>query len=304
MITKEILARLNLWKMLPKKERPSIGVVTFNSEQQSLIENMVETEVRKYPDLVWFFSDTCLEPVLVKNIENIQGDERDVMLFSITYGPDATGKVSVNFGPMNRDGGERRLNVAVTRARREMIVYSTLQPEKIDLTRTQSIGVRDLKHFLEFAKGGAGALASANQGSVGGYDSLFEVAVSNALSNKHWRVIPQIGVSSYRIDLGIVHPDKPGEFLCGIECDGATYHRGATARDRDKLREQILCGLGWNIQRVWSTDWWIDAKGATDKLHNSLNKLLEVDRKKYQDAQELEVINARPLQDSTTTIVI
>ncbi len=199
-------------------------------------------------------------------------------------------QVSVNFGPMNRDGGERRLNVAVTRARREMIVYSTLQPEKIDLTRTQSIGVRDLKHFLEFAKGGAGALASANKGSVGGYDSLFEVAVSNALSNKHWRVIPQIGVSSYRIDLGIVHPDKPGEFLCGIECDGATYHRGATARDRDKLREQILCGLGWNIQRVWSTDWWIDAKGATDKLHNSLNILLEDDRKKCQDAQELELM--------------
>lgn len=292
-ITVEVLKRLNDWKSITEKDRPSIGVVTFNSEQQSLIENMIETEVRKFPDLAWFFSEDCLEPVLVKNIENIQGDQRDVMLFSITYGPDQAGKISMNFGPMNRDGGERRLNVAITRAKREMIVFSTLSPEKIDLTRTQSIGVRDLKHFLEYAKRGPSALSTGNKGSVGTYDSIFEIAVADALTNKGWRVIPQIGVSAYRIDLGIVRPDNPGEFLCGVECDGATYHRSATARDRDKLREQILCGLGWSILRVWSTDWWIDSKGATERIHKELTVLLN----KKPKTEKREAV-FKPLEES------
>ncbi|MDV5224330.1 AAA domain-containing protein, partial [Pseudomonas aeruginosa] len=226
------------------------------------IEDLLDTERRKDPALESYFSESELEPVFVKNLESVQGDERDIMYFSITYGPDAAGNVAMNFGPLNRTGGERRLNVAVTRARHELRVFSTLRAEKIDLARTQALGVRDLKHFLEFADRGARALAGADTGSLGGYDSPFEEAVANALRRKGWQVVTQVGVSSFRIDLAVVDPDAPGRYLAGVECDGATYHRSATARDRDKLREQVLRGLGWEILRIWSTDWWIDALGT------------------------------------------
>lgn len=216
--------------------------------------------------------------MFVKNLESVQGDERDLIYFSITYGPDRSGHVSMNFGPMNRDGGERRLNVAVTRARHELCVFATLKPERIDLSRTQAIGVRDFKHFLEFAERGPRALAESVLGSVGDFDSPFEKAVAEALSRRGWRVHPQIGVSAFRIDLGVVDPDADGRYLAGIECDGATYHRSATARDRHKLREQALCGLGWAIVRIWSTEWWTDAAGALDKVDARLHELLKTAR--------------------------
>lgn len=255
----------------------TIGVVTFNSEQQRLIEDLFDEERRRDPSIEPFFAEDRVEPLFVKNLESVQGDERDIMYFSITYGPDRTGHISMNFGPMNRDGGERRLNVAITRARYELHVFSSLRPDQIDLSRTQAIGVRDLKHFLELADRVPRALAEAVHGSVGDYDSPFEKAVATALAERGWVVHPQIGVSAFRIDLGVVDPRSPGRFLAGIECDGATYHRAATARDRDKLREQVLRGLGWEILRIWSTDWWTDRKGALDKLDQKLRALLERD---------------------------
>lgn len=218
--------------------------------------------------------------MFVKNLESVQGDERDIIYFSTTYGKDAAGVMSMNFGPMNRPGGERRLNVAITRARQELVLFSTLRPEHIDLARTQAVGVRDLKHFLEFAERGPRALAEANFGSVGGFDSPFEEAVAAALAKKGWQVHTQIGVSSFRVDLGVVHPDAQGVSSCGVECDGATYHRSATARDRDKLREFVLRGLGWEIVRIWSTDWWVDAVGTAEKVHQHLTELLSESRAK------------------------
>ncbi|MBS0368123.1 MAG: DUF3320 domain-containing protein [Proteobacteria bacterium] len=258
----------------------TIGVVTFNSEQQGLIEDLLDAERRKDPGLEPFFSEVELEPVFVKNLESVQGDERDIMYFSITYGPDISGALSMNFGPLNRDGGERRLNVAVTRARHELRVFSSLQGEQMDLSRTKAIGVRDLKHFLEFAERGARALAEAHHGSQGDFDSPFEGAVAAALGRKGWQVHTQIGASSFRIDLGVVHPDHAGRYLAGIECDGATYHRSATARDRDKLREQVLRGLGWEIERIWSTDWWVNPGGTLERVHVRLNDLLTQDRER------------------------
>lgn len=255
----------------------TIGVVTFNSEQQGLIEDLLDAERRKDPSLESFFSEVELEPVFVKNLESVQGDERDIMYFSITYGPDMNGAMSMNFGPLNRDGGERRLNVAVTRARHELRVFSSLRGEQMDLSRTKAIGVRDLKHFLEFAERGARALAEAHHGSQDDFDSPFEAAVAAALGRKGWQVHTQIGASSFRIDLGVVHPDLAGRYLAGIECDGATYHRSATARDRDKLREQVLRGLGWEIERIWSTDWWVDPGGTLERVHARLNELLAQD---------------------------
>ena len=256
----------------------TIGVVTFNSEQQTLIENMLDAERRKDPSLEPYFSETELEPVFVKNLESVQGDERDIMYFSITYGPDMTGAVSMNFGPLNRDGGERRLNVAVTRARHELRVYSSLRGDQMDLSRTKASGVRDLKHFLEFAEYGPRALAEAHRGSQGDFESPFEASVAASLERKGWQVHAQIGASKFRVDLGVVHPDFAGRYLAGLECDGATYHRSATARDRDKLREQVLQGLGWKIVRIWSTDWWVNPGGTLERVHAALAKLLKEDR--------------------------
>lgn len=275
-VVADIVARLTSPNF--RESGMTIGVVTFNAEQQKLIEDLLDDARRKDPHLESYFADSELEPLFVKNLESVQGDERDIIYFSITYGPDSAGQLAMNFGPLNRQGGERRLNVAITRARHELRVFASFRAEQMDLARTRAIGVRDLKHFLEFAERGTRALAEADRGSQGSFDSPFEKAVAIALAQRGWQVQPQIGVSSFRIDLGIVDPDAPGRYLAGVECDGATYHRSATARDRDKLREQVLRGLGWEIVRVWSTDWWIDPNGTLDRLDAQLQTLLVAQR--------------------------
>ncbi|MDW8323274.1 MAG: DUF3320 domain-containing protein [Burkholderiales bacterium] len=261
-----------------RQARLSLGVVTFNSEQQRLIEDLLDQARRDDPALEAAFAEELVEPVFVKNLENVQGDERDIIYFSTTYGPDIHGHVSLNFGPLNRMGGERRLNVAITRARLALRVFTSLKPEHIDLARTQAAGVRDLRLFLEYAEQGLRAFARVPLGSRGGYDSPFEAAVAEALTRHGWRVHSQVGASKFRIDLAVVHPDAPGRYLCGIECDGATYHRHATARDRDLLREQVLRALGWQIVRIWSHDWWTDPKGTAERLHERLDALLHACR--------------------------
>lgn len=267
-----------------KESKLTIGVVTFNTEQQRLIEDLLDEERRQDPGLEPYFAESELEPLFVKNLESVQGDERDIMYFSITFGPDGSGAVSMNFGPMNRTGGERRLNVAITRARHELRVFSTLRGDQMDLSRTQAIGVRDLKHFLEFAERGSRALFEVTAGSLGGFESPFEEAVAGALASRGWILHTQVGASAFRVDLAVVHPDAPGCYLTGIECDGATYHRSATARDRDMLREHVLRGLGWEILRIWSTDWWVDTKGTLDRVCKQLDDLLVVSRAKRAEA--------------------
>ena len=240
----------------------------------------MDKEREQNPDIEFAFSQDNPDAVFVKNLETVQGDERDVILFSVTYGPDNAGKLLMNFGPLNRTGGERRLNVAFTRAKYEMVIFSTLQPDQIDLNRTNAKGVEDLKAFLQYAKQGKSALGTLPTRSLGEAESPFEIEVAQNLREKGWNLHTQIGASSYRIDIAVVHPDKPGEYLAGIECDGATYHRSATARDRDKLRQSVLEGLGWNILRVWSTDWWTNKKDSIEKLNNQLNKLYENSKSK------------------------
>jgi hypothetical protein len=278
-IVQDAVERMKRCLLAPEKDRLTFGVITFNSQQQSLIEDLFDKARDKNPELEWYFSDDRIEPTAVKNLENVQGDERDVMYFSITFGPNATGKVPLTFGPLNRDGGERRLNVAVTRARRQLIVYSSFKGSELDASRSKARGVHDLKNFLEYAEKGPIALAAETKGSVGGYDSPFEESVAESLAAKGWQVVPQVGVSGLKVDLGIVHPDKPGAYLAGVECDGATYHRSAVARDRDKTRQQVLEGLGWNIVRVWSPDWWYDPVSALKRVDDALNALLAIDRR-------------------------
>jgi hypothetical protein len=262
----------------------SLGIVTFNTEQQHLIETMLDQERRSRTELEQFFGPEWHEPVFVKNLETVQGDERDVILFSVGYGPDATGRMSQNFGPLNKDGGTRRLNVAITRARSELIVFATLKPDHIDLSRTRAAGVADFKHFLEYAEHGRGALARAAAPLDRDPESPFEDAVRKALEERGWAVHPQVGVAGFRVDLGIVHPDAPGRYLAGVECDGASYHRSATARDRDLLRERVLRGLGWRIHRVWSTDWWVDTGTAIARLTAAVEADLKMDREEAKAA--------------------
>ena len=208
-IVAEVLRRLTHED--PSVRKQSIGVVTFNSEQQTLIEDLLDQARSNHPHIEWAFApDSDVEPVFVKNLETVQGDERDVIMFSVTYGPDQSNHVTMNFGPLNRDGGERRLNVAITRSRSEMLVFSTLSPDRIDLSRTQARAVADLKHFLEYAGRGPAALGAAVHGSMGDFESPFETAVARALRDKGWEVYPQVGVSAYRIDLGIVPPGCAG----------------------------------------------------------------------------------------------
>ena len=268
----------------PKTRDLTLGVVTFNQTQQALIDTLLDERRRASSELDRTIASQTRERLFVKNLENVQGDERDVIFFSITYGPDAAGKTTMNFGPLNGEGGHRRLNVAISRAREGVVIFSSLMPEQIDLARVRAAGVRDLKHYLEFAIRGARALVEQSAPTGLEPESPFEVAVIKVLREKGWTVHPQVGCSGYRIDLAVVDPRAPGRYLVGIECDGRAYHSGATARDRDRLRQHILEGLGWRIHRIWSTDWWVDPEAEGQKITLLLASLLERPEEKDEEA--------------------
>jgi len=251
----------------------SIGIVTFNLAQQRRIEDLLEKARRDYPEIDRHFSYDSGEPVFVKNLENVQGDERDVIMLSVCYGPDQQGRVSMNFGPLNREGGERRLNVAITRAREQALIFASLRSDQIDLSRTRSVGVEHLKTYLDYAERGPQAIAEAVTSSYGAdFESPFEQDVHRALTDRGWTVHSQVGCSGYRIDLAVCDPENPGRYILGIECDGAMYHSTLVARDRDRLREHVLRGLGWNLHRIWSTDWFQNRGGEIIKIEKALRE--------------------------------
>ncbi|MGK0349491.1 MAG: very-short-patch-repair endonuclease [Planctomycetota bacterium] len=253
----------------PYQASLSMGIVTFSRAQQTLIEDLLDAERRADPSLEQALL-TAAEELFVKNLENVQGDERDVILFSICYGPDAAGKIYENYGPLNQQGGERRLNVAVTRARRELIVFSSVGPEQI-ANRTQATGARHLRYFLDYAMRGEAALIGAVEHDPSReVDSPFEASVRDELRRRGHEVHCQVGCSGYRIDLAIVDPEAPGRYLIGLECDGATYHSAATARDRDRLRASVLRSLGWQLSRIWSTDYWHDPGRELDRIEGEI----------------------------------
>lgn len=235
----------------------SLAVVTFNEAQRDTIQQLLDQELGDLPDVRPFFESLHPEePFRIKNLELIQGDERDVVFFSLGYGRDESGAApALNFGPLNQEGGRRRLNVAVTRARQKVIVVSSMTPE--DLARSDNEGVRLLREYMFLARDGLSALHTTT-GQGGDIESPLEASVLASLRAAGLEVHPQVGVSGYRIDLGIIDPKTPGRYCLGIECDGATYHSARTARDRDRLRQAILEGLGWNIHRIWSHDWHAD----------------------------------------------
>ena len=297
-LVSEVVSRLSD----PSTRQQTIGIVTFNQAQQILIEDMLENERLLHPEIEKYFAPDIGEPVFVKNLENVQGDERDVIFFSICYGRDINGKVSHNFGPMNKDGGERRLNVAVTRARSAVRVFSSITSDEIDLRKTQSRGVSDLKLFLEYAQRGPATLSSSvSRGTEADFDSPFEKQVHDALAKRGWESDLQVGCSGYRIDLGIVDKRHPGRYLAGIECDGANYHSAKSARDRDRLRQAVLEGLGWKLIRIWSTDWWFDPQRELDRVDRSLHALEEGGLQDEQNSDDDET--ERGSTDNHTTVV-
>ena len=257
----------------------SIGVVTMNTAQQRLIEDLLDEKRRNYPEIERFFGDATEEPVFVKNLETVQGNQRDIICISVGYGPKEPGakNMSMSFGPLNRLGGERRLNVAVTRAASEVHLFTSFDASMIDLSRTKSVGVRDLKTYIDFAARGNIAIATAETRFYGAdaFDSDFEESVALKLRDRGWEVRSQIGISNFRVDLGIVHPEFPGSFLAGIECDGATYHSSPSACDRDRVRHIVLENLGWKLLRIWSTDFFRDQDGVIERVCKQLDTLLE-----------------------------
>lgn len=261
------------------EERPNkgLGVVAFSKAQAQAIRDLVEERRDSDPELDAFVSeDDSLEGFFVKSLENVQGDERDALIFSVGYGPDGSGKISMNFGPLNQTGGERRLNVAVTRAKEHIQVVSSLSPGDIDLQRTNSRGVEDFKHYLEYAKHGEQALArSDSEPQTLQFDSEFEEAVYTALEDRGFDVVTQVQSSGYSIDLAIRHPDQPGKYVLGIECDGAAYHSSKTARDRDRTRQTVLESLGWTIHRIWSPDWASNKERELGEISSKVDDLLD-----------------------------
>jgi len=239
------------------RNRPdeSLGVVALGSNQKGVVAEEIKSARMLDSSADEFFREDKELPFFVKALEEVQGDERDVMIISIGFGKGADGRLSHNFGPINREGGERRLNVLITRAKNQVIVVSSIRASEIDLNRTQQLGPRLLRQYLDFAERGTLALEAATTGGNGEYESPFEEEVGAALERAGFGVHRQIGCSRFRIDLAIIDPRAPGRYLLGVECDGATYHSSKTARDRDRLRQEILESLGWKIHRVWSTDW-------------------------------------------------
>lgn len=244
-----------IYRNIEKYPRRSLGVVAFSVAQQELIDKLLSKRRKDTPDKEYFFKNNGSEPFFIKNLETVQGDERDTIIFSVAYGVDGQGRLLHNFGPLNRMGGERRLNVAVTRAKCNVQLVSSMHCTDIDLKRTSAEGAKLLREYLDYAENGNIALERAiSVNSFEQFDSDFELEVCEFLRSKGFSVDTQIGCSGFKIDLGLKLPDS-SDYVLAIECDGATYHSSKNARDRDRLRQEILEGMGWKFYRIWSTDW-------------------------------------------------
>ena len=257
----------------------SLGIGTFNIRQQQAILEELELQLKLNPKMEEHFSSKHEEHFFVKNLETIQGDERDVILVSVGYGFDSEGRLSLNFGPLNQDGGERRLNVLITRAREKCVVFSNFRGRDMELRSDAPFGLRALKEFLEYAE--TKRLKSLYQ-SLEDLESPFEESVYDFLIGNGYQVNKQVGCAGFRIDLAVVDPEYPGRYLLGIECDGIMYHSSPVARDRDRLSQQILEGLGWRFHRVWSTDWY---RNRAEVQKNLLTAIEEIKKQSIKDEE-------------------
>lgn len=275
----------------------TVGVVAFSTAQRDTIETALELARAARPDLDDHFGDDRSQGVFVKSLEEVQGDERDVIIFSIGYGPDEQGRIYKQFGPVIRSGGERRLNVAITRAKELVEVVTSMSAA--DIGDVASDGGRHLRRYLDFAERGPSAL-SMELGPQGlDTESPFEDAVVDFVRSLGYDVQPQVGVAGYRIDIGVKHPGQPGAFMLGIECDGAMYHSSKAARDRDRLRHQVLEGLGWSIHHIWGTAWYRQPDKEKQRLKSllaerakitTIGRIVEPESSSVRPRIEMEVV--------------
>ncbi|NQW57734.1 MAG: DUF3320 domain-containing protein, partial [Polynucleobacter sp.] len=267
LIAKEVIA---FAKANPER---SLGVAAFSVTQRDCIRDLIDAERLKHSEAEAFFSESRHEPFFVKNLESIQGDERDVIFISVGYGRSEDGRLTQTFGPLAAEGGERRLNVLISRAKERCTVFSSITSEDIK-NSSGKIGVNAFKEFLQFAEKG---YFDVPLNTEKGFDSDFEESVALFLEQHGYKVQPQVGMSGFFIDIGVIDPNNEAKYYCGIECDGATYHSSRSARDRDRLRQEILESRGWNIYRIWSTDWFHRRQAQEAKLLDYLAVLTSQD---------------------------
>lgn len=264
----------------------SLGVAAFNREQSNLIQELLEKLQKENPhfDLQLRASLDSSEPFFVKNLENVQGDERDVIFISTTYGPDpSTGRVFQRFGPLSGDTGWRRLNVIITRAKHRVEVFSSMQPSDITPTEGTKRGVHALKAYLEYAS--TGVLPDCIPHTGFKQSSDFEEVMLKVLRDLGYSAVTQVGVAGFAIDIGVKHPKREGDFILGIECDGTNYHSAKSVSDRDRIRQEILQSKGWRIHRIWSIDWFKNREVEINRLREAIDDAL-----RYETAQESEKI--------------
>ena len=262
----------------------SLGVGTFSVAQKNAILEKLEEKRRDRPEFEPLFSENKDERFFVKNLETIQGDERDVILISVGYGFDDERKMSLNFGPLNQDGGERRLNVLITRARQKCVVFSNFKASSMKLTANPPHGVRALREFLEYAEN----LTMGTHVGEEHTSAPFEDAIASFLEENGYIVDKQIGCAGFRVDLAIVDEENPGRYILGITTDGKMYASSKVARDRDRLREQVLEGLGWKLYHLWSTDWYRNRDLGRKKLLDFIEMSIKETRKEQKIAREKE----------------
>ncbi|WP_405292853.1 DUF4011 domain-containing protein, partial [Methanobrevibacter sp.] len=265
----------------------SLGVGTFSVAQKNAILEELEVKRKEHPEYEPLFSENKEERFFVKNLETIQGDERDVILISVGYGYDQDGKMSLNFGPLNQDGGERRLNVLITRAREKCVVFSNFKAYDMNLTANPPYGVKSLKEFLEYAEN----LTLGTSGPGDYSKEPFEDAIASYLEENGYKVDRQIGCAGFRVDLAIVDDENPGKYILGITTDGKMYASSKVARDRDRLREQVLTGLGWKLYHLWATDWYrnrdLGRKKLLDFVEKSIRETREEEKRKSEEEKRL-----------------
>jgi transcription elongation GreA/GreB family factor/very-short-patch-repair endonuclease len=283
----------------PSRESPlSVGVVTFSDAQEECVLAAIEDLRARRPDLDGFFRADRLNGFFVKNLESVQGDERDVMIFSVGYARDHMGRFALRLGPLTADRGERRLNVAVTRARRRVELVASVGPEDFRGEIKEGGGVWHLREYLGYVARG-GVLEEAPRSTGRSFESDLEESVARTLESWGYRVEPQVGMARYRVDLGVRRPDDPSRFLLGVECDGAMYHSSRVARDRDRLRHRVLTDLGWKLHRVWSPAWYRDRQAEEERLRAMLQQAMaeppEIQvRREVEDAPPPEVRAVEP----------
>lgn len=278
-----------------KHPQRSLGVIAFGEVQQLAIDTAIREMRLRNQNFESFFKEDSEEPFFIKNLENVQGDERDTIIFSIGYAKDANGVFRMNFGPLSKSGGERRLNVAITRAKYNVKLVGSIMPTDIDIDRISSDGPKLLRAYIDFAINGAESLGrEVTELDVTEYDSPFEEAVYKFLDRKGYKVATQVGCSGYRIDMAVKHPTLSGVYVLGIECDGATYHSARTARERDRLRQEVLENMGWKIYRIWSTDWIKDPVTEGAHLIAAINDAIA----NYDDSMSNEASNEAREDDS------